>query len=532
MILTRTALLIVTNTGVRDDHELHLEQEERGTAWIFVDIGGLVTIIGGVRSKAARGCLNASSLGWAVVSLVGRGMQAFRVLAFSALFCAQLLVERLWGAEPASSDVGSLIRLLESDDSKVRYKAACSLRGLGAQAQPAIRSLVRVLGDYGAPTGRVVQYAGPCVRDVASAALARIGLPAVPAVAKALGDTDEAVRSAAASTLGKMGPVAKPAFFVLADALNEPEDWVRSEVIHAIARVGADPKRVVPLLVKALQADQEYGTRVAATRSLRDADSAGTLAMPLLVAALKDPEWGIIFAAAETLGQFGAKGQSAVAALIDALSTKAQRMEAHFDFGYSVPVRRDVARALGDIGPSARSAVPALNRVMREDDDRRVRLWAAVAIVRITGQNSPSEPPLRLLIETVHEEKGRYQQEAAEALGATCCDAAVTALIDVLSKPDSTRLASIRASAARALGQLGPQAHAAVPGLRLALVEREDWYFFLHREAAIALGKIGTGAKAAIPDLIQATRSDDEWLRDAATNALRAIDPQRSLHRP
>jgi hypothetical protein len=227
---------------------------------IVVDIGGLVTLIGGARSKAARVCLNASSL-------VGLGMQAFRVLAISALFCAPLLVERLWGAEPASSDVGSLIRLLESDDSKVRYKAACSLRDLGAQAQPAIRSLVRALGDYGAPTGRVLQYLGPCVRDVASDALVRIGLPAVPAVAKALSDTDEAVRSAAASTLGKMGPVAKPAFFVLADALNDPDDWVRSQVIHAIARVEADPKRVVPLLVKALQADQEYGTRAAALRS-------------------------------------------------------------------------------------------------------------------------------------------------------------------------------------------------------------------------------------------------------------------------
>jgi HEAT repeat protein len=504
---------------------------ECGTASIIVDIGGLVTIIGGVRSTAARGCLNASFLGWAVVSFVGLRMHAFRVLAISALFCAQLLVGRLWGAEPLLTDVGSLIRLLESDDSKARYKAACSLRALGAQAQPAIRSLVRALGDYGAPTGRVLQYMGPCVRDVASDALARIGLPAVPAVAKALGDTDEAVRSAAASTLGKMGPVAKPAFFVLADALNEPDDWVRSEVIHAIARVGADPKRVVPLLVKALQADQEFRTRVAAVRSLHDADP-GTLAMPLLVAALKDPEGGMIFAAAETLGQFGAKGQSAVAALIDALSTKTQRTEAHFDFGYNVPVRRDVARALGDIGPSARNAVPALNRVMREDDDRRVQLWAAVAIVRITGQNAPSEPPLRLLIETVHEEKRRYQQEAAEALGATCCDAAVIALIDVLSKPDSTRLAGIRASAARALGQLGPQAHAAVPELRRALLEGETGHFLLHREAAIALGKIGTGAKAAIPDLIQATRSDDEWLRDAARYALRAIDPKRSLHRP
>jgi HEAT repeat protein len=265
---------------------------------------------------------------------------------------------------------------------------------------------------------------------------------------------------------------------------------------------------------------------------IRDADSDGTLAMPILAAALQDPEGGIIFAAAATLGRFGAKGQSAVPALIDALSTKAQRMEVHYDVGAYAPVRRDVARALGDIGPSARSAVPALNRVLREDDDRRVQLWAAVAIVRITGQTAPSEPPLRLLIETVHEEKRCYQEEAAEALGATSCDAAVTALIDVLSKPDSTRLAGIRASAARALGQLGPQAHAAVPELRRALVDGETGHFLLHRAAAIALGKIGPGAKAAIPDLNQATRSDDEWLRDAATNALRTIDPQRLLHRP
>jgi HEAT repeat protein len=46
-------------------------------------------------------------------------------------------------------------------------------------------------------------------------------------------------------------------------------------------------------------------------------------------------------------------------------------------------VRRDAARALGDIGPGAREAVPALTTSARKDKNTHVRQAAADALKRI-----------------------------------------------------------------------------------------------------------------------------------------------------
>jgi HEAT repeat protein len=49
-------------------------------------------------------------------------------------------------------------------------------------------------------------------------------------------------------------------------------------------------------------------------------------------------------------------------------------------------------------------------------------------------------------------------------------------------------------------------------------------YWNIRREAAISLGKIGPGAKAAIPALKKALRDADQDVRDAAVEALTAIE--------
>jgi hypothetical protein len=82
---------------------------------------------------------------------------------------------------------------------------------------------------------------------------------------------------------------------------------------------------------------------------------------------------------------------------------------------------------------------------------------------------------------------------------------------------------ALRASAAAALGKLGPGAAAAVPALRRAL--SRDLYALVRRRAAVALGRIAPAAAPARPALRQALRRSEPALRRAAARALDRIGP-------
>jgi len=120
-------------------------------------------------------------------------------------------------------------------------------------------------------------------------------------------------------------------------------------------------------------------------------------------------------------------------------------------------VRMAAARALGIIGPEARSAVPALVGALR-DKEAGVR-W-----------------------------------EAAEALGRIGRDS-VPALIEGLWDRD----VKVRHTAVYALGVVGPEAGAAVP----ALIHRlKDWDAGVRASAASSLSGIGAPALPALMDLL------------------------------
>lgn len=80
-----------------------------------------------------------------------------------------------------------------------------------------------------------------------------------------------------------------------------------------------------------------------------------------------------------------------------------------------------------------------------------------------------------------------------------------------------------RAAAARILGELGPAAKDAVPGLQEALQDADK---DVRRSAARSLGDIGRPAKAAVPSLGKALKDGDAAVRQAAAYALGRIgDP-------
>jgi HEAT repeat protein len=110
---------------------------------------------------------------------------------------------------------------------------------------------------------------------------------------------------------------------------------------------------------------------------LRAMGPAAAKAIPGLVKALDDPSPSVRAAAADALGNLGAAGKPVVESLSRHLIASNEPV---------VFVLRSLASALGNIGPPAVSALPALEQVLKNN---RVRWAAQEAILKIKGEPVP-----------------------------------------------------------------------------------------------------------------------------------------------
>jgi HEAT repeat protein len=144
-------------------------------------------------------------------------------------------------------------------------------------------------------------------------------------------------------------------------------------------------------------------------------------------------------------------------------------------------IHRAVLEALGDIGPNAKAAVPAIRSALKAQNGF-VRASACVAFWKITAQVGPAVEPMVELLE-----KGNWSDKRQSATG---------------------------------LGRMGSAAEAAIPALVRALNDPDDG---VRWDAAVALGCIGSKAREAIPALIELLKKDEN-VRDDIIKALKAID--------
>ena len=162
-------------------------------------------------------------------------------------------------------------------------------------------------------------------------------------------------------------------------------------------------------------------------------------------------------------------GQPAVPALIDALNNP------------NSYIAEGAAMALGQMGTSAKDAVPALvDTLRRKDTPLMLKPRAAEALGKI-GE-------IDLLIRILQgKEPGIQPYLGAQGLGAAgpAAASAVPALMEALKSSDH----GMQMEAAEALGEIGPAANPAVP--QLAELSRSSLNF-LRRAGGDALLKIGT----------------------------------------
>jgi HEAT repeat protein len=168
--------------------------------------------------------------------------------------------------------------------------------------------------------------------------------------------------------------------------------------------------------------------------------------------------------------------------------------------------RAAAARALSDMGPAARPAVPALARAVA-DPDPEVRRLAAYALRQIGPDARDAAPDLeKALADSVPAVK----RAAAYALLAVSPDSAapLPTLIEAIQLGDARAIVAV--------GQMGPAAREAIPSLVQAMGNRST---VVRVQAVQALARSDPSDKAAQAALARARNDPEERVRQAAASA-------------
>jgi HEAT repeat protein len=295
---------------------------------------------------------------------------------------AALVLEKLGpAASPAAEELAKNLPT-ETDDS-LRDRFVDALVAMGPGAKPALAALFPLAKDASLPVSQ---------RERIITALATAG-PSSEEVAKCLvavaGDSDQTVRAAAATALGRLDPFPRDALAKLvalakADKRTDPraaalralaaagpraiaarsaiepiatgqvQDGLALLAKIAIAAMDGDPAKAAAA-ARAGLVEKKPDVRSAALRALLELGPVPE-DLPALVRLLRDRDEAIREAAVHCLGKLGPAAKETVPQLVKLLTNDGVG-----------EVRIAAAVALGEIGPGALSAVAKLQQAVRDD---------------------------------------------------------------------------------------------------------------------------------------------------------------------
>jgi hypothetical protein len=119
-------------------------------------------------------------------------------------------------------------------------------------ATPNIDRARRTMMRPPSPLPPTVVFREPTEREIAAAALGRIGRAAVPSLIQALKNRDPDVRKEAALVLARIGPDAFQAVPDLTALLDDENEEVRKAAARALGQIGPDAAEAVPALMRLL----------------------------------------------------------------------------------------------------------------------------------------------------------------------------------------------------------------------------------------------------------------------------------------
>jgi HEAT repeat protein len=501
-------------------------------------------------------------------------------------YCRLHAAQKLPEAEPQPALVLPIfVEALKSGEPGPRAEAARGLAGLGAAARPALPALMEV---YRSPDG-------PFLRDIPDALVAigapavpplmellihykddsqratrlmilvsRIGTPAVPGTLPLLDHTGAAARVAGCRTLGLLGPAAREAVPRLAELLADADARVRREAVSTLGRIGpaarpatkallkladgpqldlclyslkaleqiqADPDRVRPFAVRILRGPQPF-LRVRAVSLLWHVAPKEMDLMPHVLELLNQPIGRLeLF---DVVGQMGPHAAGAVPALTKLLSNR--------DFS----LRIQLVQALGQIGPVARPAVPTLADLLATaevglrtpiltallsigGDDREQVVPAVLAMAKrdatytrtlclrvLARYGRKSAQAVPWLVDELHRPPSENTVNVANALLAIDGERARKEALPVLREM-LKGAGPLRLPAAGALLRLQPDRE---DTLRLVVEGLQAKDLYTRQRAAQLLAAAGPAARPAAPALRHALRDSEVLVRIYAADAL------------
>jgi HEAT repeat protein len=196
---------------------------------------------------------------------------------------------------------------------------------------------------------------------------------------------DSILRLQAAAVIGD--PAHQEAIQVLTEALGDPVADVREIAVCALHEYGAEARHALPALIRATQDESPIVRRRAlrAVPEIADPGDPNTDVIPVLLAATEDSDEGVVAQAVASLGEFGPAAAPALPALMAALWTGDARRRALVGVALtrigaaavpgvtqallhpSADVRAKAAQVLGRIGPGDQVR-PALEPLLKDPD--------------------------------------------------------------------------------------------------------------------------------------------------------------------
>ena len=393
-------------------------------------------------------------------------------------------------ADAKGAAVPALIEALKNESAA--YWACLILRDIGPDAVGAVPALVEKLKDP-----------QPETRREAVLALAAIGSPdAAAKIAPLL--KDETARTAATFALGSLGKIPPDAESVIQANVKSSDGLLSTTSLWALTRVHPNDvklKRAALTQIVARLKDQDPFVRTAAARALASLPPSPEIAGPIFEKAMADADATTTHYMLDALAGLGPQ---AVPRLIAALKYEA--------------LRAQTAYILGQIGPPAVAATPALAK-LTSDPDPNVAVEAAHALAKI-GPGAKAAVPA--LIEVLKQPESKSAHAAVFALGMIGPGAAAAepALLEVIKgKDDSMSMLSAWAII-KIRGVSAETAAKVIPELLVALASHLPQS---RQAAAESLGELGPLAKSAVEKLERATKDENEGVRAAAGKALKAI---------
>lgn len=377
----------------------------------------------------------------------------------------------------AKAAIPNLVSILSDRTASVsdRYRAACALRGMGAEAAQTLPEMLQLLAD-----DEAIVRAGAIEVLGAIGAAAR---PAVPALLKAAA-TDRAitalcsVQDRARTALARIGSPAVPS---LAAALTHCEVRYRRAAAGALKSMTdatpAEARDAVVSLTKAL-GDPDAVVRVHAAIGVWNVTGDIATTIPILDAIVGTPQyerpddWDVRGLAIRALGRIGPDANRAVPALIGVIRDKSTHYQ----------LRDDAVEALGMIGPTAKAAIPYIVKQRFSVYDAS-RERAATAMRRIDPE---AKVPIADVVDQIEHDPIHVDIaiEVLKAYDPNTRRAIVPLIIPLLKWLDD----DVRLAAAKSLEAMGPCAEVAVSTLRDLQGDQEE---FIRDAANDALRSIG-----------------------------------------